>query len=95
VIHCNDNLRFLKQLENSFQNELYGQSVLKGVQVVDSSAFELRRLKNGVLESIIEMKSTNAGFYTLLNVRMSLFTYCDIEILVDESVSKKPGFEAL
>ena len=70
-------------------------SVFKGIEEVEPSALELKTLKNGMLETIVEGRNSNAGFYRLLNVRMSLFTYCNIEILMDVKVSQKPGIEKM
>ena len=44
-----------------------------------------------MLETIVECRNANAGFYRLLNVRMSLFTYCNIDILMDVKAESKPG----
>lgn len=80
---------------NAFTNQLYGHSVFNGMQEVDPSTHQLKTLKNGVLESILEKRNTNAGFYRLMNVRMTLYTYCNIEILLDAKVEQKPGFDKL
>ena len=63
--HCNENLKFHQQLQNAFKNSLYGGSVLDGIQVVDPEAFDLRLIKNGLLNSIIDKRNCNAGFYKL------------------------------
>jgi hypothetical protein len=84
---CNESLTCYTQMKNAFNNQLYGMSVFKGIEEVEPSALELKTLKNGLLETIVEGRNSNAGFFRLLNVRMSLFTYCNIEILMDTKVS--------
>jgi hypothetical protein len=91
----NIDLKFHKSLAGALTNDLYGGSVFKGIQEVEPNTLELRNLKNGLLEDIIGMRNNNAGFFRLLNVRMTIFAYCDIEILVEERATKMPGFDKM
>jgi hypothetical protein len=48
-----------------------------------------------MLENIISMRSANGGFFRLKNVRMTVFTYCDIEILIDEGATREEGYQKM
>lgn len=93
---CNEALKHYKHLEDSMSNSLYGNSVFSGIHDVDpNNEYKLRNLKNSLLETIVQKRNNNAGYYTLLNVRMSVFTYCDIYIMLDGEAEKAKGIEKL
>lgn len=69
--------------------------MFEGIKGYDPNTQELRTLNNSLLESIIEKRNDNAGYFELLNVRMSFYTYCDIYIIIDGEAKKNPGFDKL